>query len=166
VVSADEVGHGLLFPDGAAFTAVAARFPESVVSGRIDRRALGAIVFADADALADLESLTHPAIGEEVRRRASRHRGLVAVEIPLAKDLIGERWPRVVVDAPPAVRWARLRSRGMSEDDVEARMAAQPTREEWLALADYVIENGDGAGLEGQLDGLIEWLGDFVPPDR
>lgn len=165
-ISADEVGHSVLEPDGPAFRQVAERFPQAVIDGRISRQVLGSIVFADGDALADLEALTHPAIGREIRRRAAAVAGFVAVEMPLARNIVGDGWPRVVVDAPIDIRRARLRKRGMSIDDINARLAAQPTRDEWLALADRVIDNRDGADLAGQLDDLIEWLGDFVPPRR
>jgi len=52
----------------------------------------------------------------------------------------------VVVDAPDEVRLARLIARGMEDGDAARRMAAQPSRAEWLARADLVVDNGAGLG--------------------
>ncbi len=161
VVDADLVGHQVLEPGGEAHGAVTARWPAVVVGGRVDRAALGRIVFGDPAQLAELEAITHPAIAARIAARvAGSNRGLVVVELPLAVDLFGAGWDRVVVDAPADVRRRRLVERGMSEEDVAARMAAQPSREEWLAGADYVVDNsGDPADLDEEVAKLWAWLG-------
>ncbi|HSG79140.1 MAG TPA: dephospho-CoA kinase, partial [Acidimicrobiia bacterium] len=67
IVSADAMGHGVLESGGEAFDAVAARWPEVVGDdGTIDRRALGRIVFGEPALLAELESMTHPAIRSRI----------------------------------------------------------------------------------------------------
>lgn len=149
VIDADRVGHEVLEPDGAAFGAVAARWPATVVNGRIDRAALAAIVFTDTDQLAELEAITHPAIGRTIveRARAAGNQAVV-VELPLMRRMLGEEWTWIVVDAPDDLRLARAVARGGDPSDVRRRMAAQPSREEWLAAADRVIDNG------GDLDEL------------
>lgn len=148
VIDADDAAHRVLEPGGPAASAVAARWPGSVVEGAIDRRRLGRIVFGEPGAIAELESLSHPAIrsllAEEVAAAAGAP--LVLVEVPLPVDPLGEGWPRIVVDAPEDLRIFRLRLRGMEPNEIAGRMAAQPRREEWLRLADHVIDNG--AGLE------------------
>jgi dephospho-CoA kinase len=141
VVSADRIGHDVIAPGGAAFEAVAARFPGIVSDGRIDRPALATIVFSDHLELRALEEITHPAIRAEIDRRIARETGVVMVEVPLITDFFGPEWKRVVVDAPTEIRVRRLLERGMSRDDVEARMAVQPSRGEWLAVADLVVDN-------------------------
>jgi dephospho-CoA kinase len=150
VLSADRAAHRVLEPEGSAAAAVSARWPGAVVEGRIDRRTLAAIVFRDATALAELESLTHPAIArllaEEVAGAAAP---VVVVEIPLPIELLGSGWRWVVVDAPDRVRLARLEARGMGRDEALRRMGAQSTRGEWLARAELVVDNGgDLAHLE------------------
>ncbi len=76
---------------------------------------------------------------------------MVIVEIPLLKDVLGERWPWVVVDAPDEIRIARTMERGMSESEVRAVMGSQPTRGEWLAAAEWVVDNsGDEEHLGEQ----------------
>jgi len=152
VLSADRAAHRVLEPDGSAAAAVSARWPAAVVGGRIDRQALAGIVFRDGAALAELELLTHPAIarllGEEV---AGVDAPVIVVEMPLPMDLLGPGWRWVVVDATDDVRLARLEARGMSREEAVRRMGAQPTRDEWLARAELVVDNGgDLAHLEAE----------------
>jgi dephospho-CoA kinase len=144
VISADDIGHSVLEPDGAAFEAVARRWPDVVDGGRIDRAALAVAVFSNPDELRELEEITHPAIrsliGDEV---AAVEAQVSVVEVPLIGDFMGDGWLRVVVDAPDQVRFERLLERGMDPDEVLRRMAVQPTRIEWITSADHVIDNGE-----------------------
>jgi dephospho-CoA kinase len=147
VVSADHIGHEVIA--GEAHDAVAVRFPDSVVDGVVDRPRLAARVFADETELRALEAITHPAISAMISGIVGDADGVVLVEVPLLADFLGPGWKRIVVDAPERVRLQRLLARGMSRDDVHARMASQPTRGEWLESADLVVDNrGDLAGLE------------------
>lgn len=161
VIHADTIGHAVLEPEGEAFHAVSAWWPEVVVDDRIDREKLAAIVFRDPQALTQLESMTHPAIAARILNLVEQERDapIVVVELPLLLPLLGEGWTRVVVDAPVAVRRQRLRERGMTEDDVAARMAAQPTQEEWRAAADHVIDNdGSREELDAEVGRLLAVL--------
>jgi dephospho-CoA kinase len=145
VLSADRAGHAVLEPGGEAAAAVAARWPQVVRAGRIDRAALAGIVFADVAARRELEGLTHPAIARLLAAQvAGVGSGVVLVEMPLPAALLGADWRWVVVDAPDEVRLARLVSRGMDPDAARSRMAAQPSREAWLARADIVVNNVGG----------------------
>jgi dephospho-CoA kinase len=148
VIDSDHAAHRVLEPGGAAFDAVSARWPTALVDGVIDRRRLGRLVFGEAGAVAELESITHPAIRSVLAAEVAAASGapLVLVEVPLPVDPLGAGWPRVVIDAPEDVRIFRLRLRGMEPEEIAGRMAAQPRRDEWLRLADHVIDNG--AGLE------------------
>lgn len=158
VVDADRVGHAVLEPGGAAHRAVALRWPECVRDGRIDRRELARVVFADPGALAELEGITHPAITRAIKERvAAADAEVVVVEAPLLKLRLDGDWTVVFVDAPVDVRLARLAARGMTEDDARARMAAQPDREEWMAAADHVIVN---SGSRHELEDAIVRLWD------
>jgi len=136
-IDADLVGHDVLA--GPARAAVARRWPDVMVEGQVDRKALGGIVFSDRVQLKELEAITHPLISEELRyRMASSTRGVLelSVPIPLAGNL-----PTVVVDAPDETRRERLRERGLTEEAIANRMANQPTRSEWLEMATVVIDN-------------------------
>ena len=160
VLDSDLAGHDLLVAGHPVATEVGARWPETLVEGRIDRGRLGKIVFDDPSQLQELEALIHPAIRRAIERWA---RGVgdrpAAVEVPVLADLVGEDWLRVVVDAPVESRRERLRRRGMSDYDIDARMAAQPSRAEWRAAADLLIDNGGALeSLESQVDHLIGCL--------
>lgn len=163
LIEADRIGHDIL--DGAAYGSVAARWPEVVDGGSVDRSLLAGIVFSDPSALHELEEMTHPLIRAEILRRADVAVGRVAVEIPLLRDWF-EGWPVVVVMAPRKVRIERLRRRGMEDDDIERRIAAQPDDSEWRAAADFVIDN-DGRPLGAQLEELERFADGFsVTDDR
>lgn len=157
MIDADSIGHEVLLPDGPAFDAVAARWPDAVNNGAIDRRRLARIVFTDAAELAELEAITHPHIAAEIQRRVERlgDRNVV-VEIPLIRGIVDDDWHRLVVVAEDATRLVRLITRGMAEDDARNRMAMQPSVGDWLASADSVIWNAtDRASLEASVD---NWL--------
>jgi dephospho-CoA kinase len=161
VVHADTIGHAVLEPEGEAFHAVSAWWPEILVDGHIDRSRLARIVFEDPQALRQLESMTHPAIAARILNlvAAEENAEVVVVELPLLLSLLGEGWTRVVVDAPVELRRHRLAERGMAAEDVEARMSAQTTREEWKAAAEFVIDNGGTLeDLESEVDRLLEWI--------
>lgn len=159
MIEADAVGHQVLAAGGACFDQVASKWPAVVVDGAIDRRALGSIVFHDNEQLQILESITHPVIAAEITRRiAASPAKLVGIERPLLDGLVGAGLPLVLVDAPTELRIERLVKRGMSTDDIVARLAAQPSRDEWLARADFVIDNDRGADVETQVRRAIDWL--------
>ena len=176
VVDADEIAKEIVAPGGAAYDAVVERFGRGVVSGdgTVDRAALAAIVFSDPAALDDLNSITHPVIGAMMLARlvsldgpdgatGAGAPGVALVVIPLLRpahvDALG-LVRVVVVDCPTEVAVARLvEARGMDETDARARIAAQPSREERLALADYVVDNSSTrAHVAVEVDALWEWL--------
>lgn len=162
VIDSDRLAREVVEPGTPGHAAVVAAFGPGVVAadGSLDRPALAARVFADDGLRAVLNGIVHPLVRERAASlsRAAPAGAVVVQDVPLlvesgnaaAFDLV------VVVDAPDDVRVARLRSdRGMSEDDVRARMAAQATREERLEAADYVLDNsGPVADLLAQVDDL------------
>lgn len=156
-IDADSVGHEILEPGGAAFDQVASRWPEVVEDGVIVRRVLGEIVFADPGLLAELESITHPHIFGTIRARVEASSPPVVVEVPLLSDSLGPGWRRIVVDAGDEDRVQRAVERGMTEEQALARIAAQPSRGEWLAVADIVIPN------HGTVEELVEAVEKVVP---
>ena len=155
VIIADEVGHLVLEPGGEAFDDVAAAWPDVVVGGLIDRRALAAVVFADGEELVRLESMTHPAIARRIARLASETAGDLVLETPVPAMSGGDGWLRVYVDASPEVRLRRAIARGGDPEDVRRRMGSQLDREQWLAWADRVLVN---EGSIGDLEGAVEDL--------
>jgi dephospho-CoA kinase len=160
VVEADAVGHSVIAPGGRAHEAVCGRWPDAVAEGIIDRAALAAIVFNDPRELRALESITHPAIADEIEARAGAA-GLapVVVEVPVTAPVVGHGWTRVWVDAPVALRVARAVGRGMDHDDVQRRIANQASDAEWAAWADHrLVNDGTLADLEVAVGALIEML--------
>ena len=135
--------------------------------GELNRAALGAIVFADPERRAVLNSIVHPL----VRARAAEivasapEDAVVVQDIPLLVETgqAANFDVVVVVDAPDDVRIRRLAERsGLSPEEAAARIAAQATREERLAAADYVIENaGSLIELRDAVDRL--WSDVLVP---
>lgn len=168
VIDADRIAREVVAPDGPAYPGVVDRFGPAVVAGdgRIDRPALAAVVFADPAALADLNALTHPAIGEVVSERLQAEAGtnhIVFLDVPLLVETERARAQCsavVVVDCPEEVAVRRLvDQRGMVEADVRARLAAQATRDERLALADFVIDNsGTKTNLVAEVDRCWAWI--------
>lgn len=155
-IDADSVGRLVLQSDGPAFADVAARWPHVVRDGEVHRPSLAAVVFGDADELAALESMTHPHIFDTITARVERVEAPVAVEVPLLSHGLGDEWRRIVVDCRDEVRLQRAIERGADEEDARARMAAQPSRGEWLAVADVVIPN------HGSIEDLAEAVSALV----
>lgn len=154
-IDADAVGHLVLADE--AFHAVAGRWPDVVLEGQIDRKALAAIVFDDSDQLVVLESITHPLIFGRIRADLEDFSGIAVVEMPLLDSELG--WPRMVVDATDEVRIDRAIGRGMQRSDVERRMESQPSRGDWLAAADVVIPNhGTPEEMELTVNALADYL--------
>ena len=148
VIDADRIVHTVLAPDGAAYPAVVAAFGAGILApdGTIDRRTLGDRVFADADALAQLERLTHPPviaiIGERIAASAAT---VVVVEaIKLLESGVAADYEAIwVTTCPETAQLARLtKSRRLTREDALRRIHAQPPQAAKLARADVVIDTG------------------------
>ena len=166
IVDADAIVRELQQPGTPVFEAIVERFGTGVVAadGTLDRAALAAIVFNDADALKDLNGIVHPATGVAIAERVAAQRGtdkVVVLDVPLLAE--GRRHTVqavLVVDTPVEVAVRRLvDQRGMPEADARARIANQATREERRAMADHVIDNsGERADLEAAVDRAWAWM--------
>lgn len=161
VIDADQLARDAVARGSAGLQAVTARFGPGVLSpdGTLDRVALGAIVFADAAARADLEAIIHP----EVYRRinvwlANQPPGtrLAIADIPLLFETGHEHEFDVVIVAAcePAEQMRRLMARdGLAIDAARARLAAQWPIAEKVERADYVIRTDGGfAETDRQVD--------------
>lgn len=169
LVDADVVARAVVEPGEPAYDALVERFGPDVLApdGTVDRSALAARAFGDPVALADLNAITHPAIGRAMRARvqALERSGadVVVVVIPLLRREHVESLGLaavVVVDCPVEVAIARVvAARGMAEDDARARVAAQESRRDRLALADRVVDNaGPPEELAVRVDELWRWV--------
>jgi dephospho-CoA kinase len=166
VVDADAIVRELQRPGTEVFDGIVGRFGDGVVApdGALDRQAIADVVFADPDALADLNALVHPAVGAEIARcleDAAETDQVVILDVPLLvesgrDDMAG----LIVIDTDPDVAVARLVSqRGFTEADARARMARQASRDERLARADFVIGNdGSREDLEASIEECWRWI--------
>jgi dephospho-CoA kinase len=140
VIDGDRIGHDAL-RDPEIVAEVGKRWPEAVVGGVVDRRALGRVVFDDSEELSQLEGLVHPYISVRLVEWVRSPGGPRALEVSVPQVIEPQWGPIVVVDAPDRVRRERAGQKGLGPDEVEARMRAQPERREWLEMAAYVISN-------------------------
>jgi len=162
VVDTDVIAHELTAPGGAAIESIRNAFGDEVIDARgaLDRAAMRRKVFADASAKARLEAILHPMIRTEADSRSAAARApYVVLVVPLLVESGGyrSRVQRVaVVDCPEEVQVARVMSRsGLSAEEARAIMSAQVSREQRLAVADDVIDNGgDRAALRPQVEAL------------
>ena len=148
VIDYDVLAREAVEPGSPGLEAIAERFGPGVIApdGTLDRPALAAIVFADPGALADLNAITHPAIWRlaAAREAEAGPDAIVVHDNPLLVEMgAAERCDVViVVDVPEEVQVARVvSSRGMSETEAKARIAAQASREQRTGAADLVIDN-------------------------
>ena len=160
VIDADVAAREVVAPGSPGLAQIAAAFGEGVLrpDGSLDRERLGQMVFADPGLRATLNAIVHPLVRtwmEEAERaavRAAPPPGPVVVhDVPLLAESRGKAGFDVVivVDVAPELQVERLvRLRGMAADQARARLAAQASREQRLAVADIVIDNS------GSLDDL------------
>lgn len=157
VVDTDIIAHELTRAGGAAMPELQRIFGKEMLdsTGAMDRARMRERAFADPAAKRSLESLLHPLIREESRRRIQAAQGAYVVHVvPLLVESphYRERVDRVlVVDCPEDLQIARVRARSaLPESQVRAIIASQATRADRLAAADDVIDNS------GSLDALRE----------
>jgi dephospho-CoA kinase len=164
VLDADKAARAVVEPGTPGLAAITADFGPDVLAagGSLDRAKLAGIVFADEAALGRLNAITHPLIHEYIRaaEEAAIAAGGDDVVLVHYVALLAE-WGRakefdlvIVVDVPAETQLERLTGqRGMTEEQARARMAAQATREQRLAVADIVIDNsGSREDLDLRVD--------------
>lgn len=168
LVDADVIAREVVAPGGPAYQPMIDRFGSGILDGqrKIDRPTVAAIVFGDPRALADLNAITHPAIGAAMIERRDQIAGddnIVVLDIPLLKPMHRKMLSLaavVVVDAPmDAVLDRLINDRGMSRADAEARIAAQIDRQARLEGADLVVDNSRD---RGQLSEEVARVWDYL----
>lgn len=163
-IDLDQVAHALMAPGGAAFADVVAAFGPGILArgGTIDRKALGAVVFADPGARARIDALVHPLVRAEEAARAealeAEGRAVLVSDAALLVEAGAHlRFDRlVVVHCPPDEQLRRLRSRdGIPEAAARARIDAQMPVGEKRRYAHVAIEtSGTVAETEAAADRL------------
>ena len=167
-LDADTLARDAVAPGSSGFSDVVARFGEAVVApdGSLDRKALGAVVFADPRARADLEAIVHPRVREATAtwldRLAIAGESLAIVDIPLLFETGRDRdFDRVIVTScPRSQQVTRVVERdGLTPAQAEARIDAQLPTDDKVRRADFVIDTGGTFGdTNRQVDRVVEKL--------
>ena len=167
VLDADKVGHQAYQPGTETWKELVAAFGEDIVApdSTIDRRRLGAIVFADPEALARLNRIVHPRMFDMMKARIEEYRGqgteVVVLEAAILLEanwtpLVDEVWVTVTSEST-VVQRTRERT-GLPEEQIRARIRSQLSNEERTKQAKVVITNdGDLAELRLRVEEL--WNG-------
>ena len=172
LLDADAIVRDLQTPGTPVFTAMVQRWGDRILDddGWLDRQAVADIVFADADELAALNGIVHPAVGDEMTRRREALAdtdATVILDIPLLVESGHQGLAGViVVDVDPEVAVARLvAGRGFTPDDARSRIERQASREERLGRADLVVDNGGSLeDLTREVDRAWSWIGTLERP--
>ena len=161
VVDTDAIAHELTAKGGSALPEISRLFGENLISGdgAMDRSRMRELAFSDPAARKKLEALLHPMIREESARRIAAAPGPYVVHvIPLlveGGDYRGRVSRVLVVDAPEEVQVARVRERGLDEQQIRKILGVQAPRAARLQAADDVIDNG------GTLEALRKQIGEL-----
>ena len=168
VIDADQIAREVVRPGQPALDEIVATFGRAVLGpdGSLDRKALGRVIFADPQARHRLNTITHPRIAEETRRRIARlaeqgvplviYEAALIVENGLQAGLDG----LIVVAVDESTQLARLCTRdGLTVEEAHARLAAQAPLAEKVAAATWVIDNrGTLESTRAQVDDLCRAL--------
>jgi dephospho-CoA kinase len=154
VVDCDDLGRQVVEPGGGAYDELVAHFGPVVLrdDGHLDRARMAELVFADPEALEQLNAITHPAIDIEIAAAIdAAPPGPVVLDMAVLVETelgAGQYSQVLIIEAPLEQRLARLRrSRGMSDEQSRARIANQADDDQRRAVADHVIVN-DGSQAE------------------
>lgn len=152
VISLDESAKRLLVPGTPVHAAVVEEFGEEILGedGAIDTAALARLAFATPERAARLNAIVHPALVKEIGPGLTEMALLqnpprvvvldvpLLVEAPVFAALAGEV---LAISAPEEERVGRAMARGMTEEEVRARIACQASDQEREAMADHIIVN-------------------------
>ncbi|MFC5531305.1 dephospho-CoA kinase [Cohnella yongneupensis] len=168
LIDLDRIAREIVEPGQPALARIAERFGQAVLrdDGTLDRKKLGAVVFADEAERKALEAILHPQIRSVMKEQMAMHETrtpdkLVVVDVPLLYESRLESYFEqiMVVYIPREEQLRRLMKRdGLSEEEAERRLDAQMSIEEKKVRADIIIDNsGNASQLEEQID---RWLRD------
>lgn len=146
VIDSDQLARDVVERGEPAFEEILAKFGDAVMKdGQLDRKKLGEIVFADADARIELENITHPRIREAFEEivENSKPGSVVVNQIPLLVETNGmKRFDYIIsISAPLEIRRSRCIARGMKGYEFDKRVASQVSDEERAIVSDSVIDN-------------------------
>lgn len=162
IIDADQIGRDIVEPGAPAIAELAEAFGDSIVAddGSLVRPELARLAFQTPELTAKMNGIMFPRIVDETHKRfadaeAAGER-IVIYDIPLLTEMGTDLVQMaIVVDVPVETQIERAVARGLPEDDVRRRIAVQQSREDRLALADFVIDNsGSLEKTQEQVDSL------------
>lgn len=161
VIDADALARDVVEPGSPTLDALVARFGPDIVdsSGNLLRAKLAAMAFADPQGTEDLNAIMHPPIARLAADRIARSSTPVVVyDMPLLVETKQHELVDmvIVVDVSPETQMERALARGtLTEEDIKRRLNAQASRDERLAISDYVLSNdGTPDELRRQVEDL------------
>ncbi len=167
-LDADGAVHRLLQAGTETTRQVAASFGDDVIApdGSVDRKALGALVFADEESRKKLNAIVHPAVWSEIerffeaRRKASDSVAVVDAALMIETGSYRRYDFVVVVHCPPEIQLQRLMSRdGLTREDALRRIRSQMPIEQKLRFADFLVDtSGSIEETHAQADALVSKL--------
>ncbi len=162
VIDADQLARAAIERGTSGFDEVVSIFGDSILdNGDINRRALGELVFKDPSRKLELEAIIHPLVRSEFEAAVESLTGdqRLVYEIPLLYETnAADRFDLVItVESELDIRIQRLRAKGLHISEIQARIAAQASREDRTSIADFVIENN---GTEDDLLRKVENIWD------
>lgn len=163
ILDCDAIYHRLLRTDKNLLCAIEKRFPGTVENGQLNRKKLGAIVFSDADALQDLNTITHAAVKKAVLAQLEKNPSLAAIDaIGLFEGNLAQLCDTTVaVIAPREVRIQRIMARdGIPYEYAANRVDAQHDAAWFSKQCDYTLENNSTAeAFRAQCLAFLQELG-------
>ncbi len=164
VIDADQLARAAIERGSQGFDEAVSIFGDSILNnGDIDRKSLGEIIFKDQVAKKKLEGIIHPYVRRQFEEAVASLKAdeTLIYEIPLLVETgAQDRFDLVItVESDLENRISRLRQRGMHISEIEARIAAQATREQRVEIADFLIEND---GTEDELLRQVENIWDSL----
>ena len=173
ILDSDQVARDVVEPGQPPLERLVERFGRSILTadGHLDRPALREIVFSDPKARADLEALTHPAIGAAMEARSAAAGGpyqILVIPLLVEKNLTSQVDRVLVVDCDEELQIRRLRDRdGSTPEQVQAILRAQAPRAARLKVADDVIHNdADMSAVQAQVAALHARYLELASPPR
>lgn len=169
VIDADKIAREVVEPGKPAWVQIRREFGSEVLlgDGRLNRPALGRIVFGDHEKRRKLNRITHPEIHKEMAFQSLklflRGRQFVVVDVPLlyeTKTMLRFVHKVIVVKCTPAQQVERLMSRnGFTEEEARKRIESQLPLEQKCGLADFIIDNtGDPDTVRAQVEDVVRQL--------
>ena len=151
IIEADKIAHFLYEKDRAGYTALKSVFGDLILDDKknIDRKKLGDILYYDKDKLHRVNSIIHPLVNDEIKRRLLENRLNVVEQalLPDDKKIYDSIW---YLHTDKDIRIERLiNARGLERDRIEQIISKQPNESEFEAIADIIIQNnGDRSEME------------------